>query len=503
MRKLFGHALLLTAILTFPMAGIADKQLQNPALEGNSTQTMESGSHAVTKTTSNATAKAAPVTAPVTALATAPTASHKTDEGATTENKALASELQMGGAKVSETKQAKPDQKEQLKGQSEENKTLFLDMFFLKVQTISDWSGFEFWRISYFGCGFLLAICLSTLIFWIIRKNLILGLFFDREKEWMKVISNGLAFPVPAIVFLSVTYCSALPMILELPHTVFVAVDRILFALLALLVTIALFNLETLLEHYLLRLLPNADHGVNTLVIGVIGKLIKVCFLLIALMLIAENVLSMNVSALLAGAGVIGLAVAFAARETIANFFGSLVIIIDRSFKVGDFIRVEPYAGVVQKLGLRSTILRTLDGHLITVPNKITANSALVNVSERPYIRQAVNIGLVYDTTQEKMERAIAILHEILDHHEGMNAEFPPRIHFNAFNDYSMNIEVITWYHPGDYFLNADFWHRTNLKILARFNEEGLDFAFPTNTTYLAYDPKHKFPASPVTRENP
>jgi len=129
---------------------------------------------------------------------------------------------------------------------------------------------------------------------------------------------------------------------------------------------------------------------------------------------------------------------------------------------------------------------------LASVDVRQVADEAAENIGRRPYIKQVNNFTLVYDTPPNKMERAIEILHEILDGHEGQDPEKPPRVYFNSFNDWALNILVIVWYHPGDYFAFQEWNHKTNLEILRRFNEEGLEFAFPTNTTYLAYDPNRR-----------
>jgi MscS family membrane protein len=202
--------------------------------------------------------------------------------------------------------------------------------------------------------------------------------------------------------------------------------------------------------------------------------------------------LGINITALLAGAGVAGLAVAFAAQDTIANFFGSIMIILDRPFRVGDRIKTSGIDGAVESVGFRSTRVRTLDGHLVTVPNKGLATEMITNISERPYIKQTFNLTIVYDTPPERVERAIRILHELLDGQPCMKEDKPPLISFSSFNDWSLNILVIVWFVPADYAVFMEWCSVTNLEILRRFNAEGIEFAFPTNTTYIAGDSKRR-----------
>jgi MscS family membrane protein len=193
-------------------------------------------------------------------------------------------------------------------------------------------------------------------------------------------------------------------------------------------------------------------------------------------------------SALLAGLGIGGLAVALAAQDTLKNFFGSIMIMLDKPFSVGQRVLVESYDGVVENIGFRSTRVRTLTGHLVTVPNEKMATNAIENVGRRPSIRRLTNITITYDTPPDKVERALEIIREILDNHEGMNPDFPPRVYFSEFNDASLNIMMIYWYFPADYWAYMEFTEKVNLKIMRAFEKEGIEFAFPTTTTYLAHD---------------
>jgi MscS family membrane protein len=193
-------------------------------------------------------------------------------------------------------------------------------------------------------------------------------------------------------------------------------------------------------------------------------------------------------SALLAGLGIGGLAVALAAQDTLKNFFGSIMIMLDKPFSVGQRVLVENYDGVIENIGFRSTRVRTLTGHLVTVPNEKMATNAIENVGRRPHIRRLTNITITYDTPPDKVERALEIIREILDNHDGMHPDFPPRVYFNEFNDASLNIMMIYWYHPADYWAFVEFSEKVNLKIMRAFEKEDIEFAFPTTTTYLSHD---------------
>ncbi|MGD8764321.1 MAG: mechanosensitive ion channel [Desulfobacteraceae bacterium] len=150
---------------------------------------------------------------------------------------------------------------------------------------------------------------------------------------------------------------------------------------------------------------------------------------------------------------------------------------------------VDGHDGPVEEVGLRSTKIRTLEGHLVTVPNGELANKTIQNIGKRPYIRRIVNLTITYDTPSERIDHALELVKDILDNHEGMHEDFPPRVYFNDFNSASLNIMVIYWYHPPNYCDFMAFTERFNREVFRRFSEEGIDFAFPTQTLYLAGDP--------------
>ena len=145
---------------------------------------------------------------------------------------------------------------------------------------------------------------------------------------------------------------------------------------------------------------------------------------------------------------------------------------------------------------------RTLTGHLVTIPNEKLVNSTVENIAKRPHIRWLTNIGITYDTPPEKVEEAVTILETILTDHEGLDPAYPPRVFFNGFNDWSLNIMVIAWYHPPDYWNMQSWLQRTCLEILRRFNQEGIDFAFPTQTVYLANDDARQLKLQMLTGES-
>jgi len=195
-------------------------------------------------------------------------------------------------------------------------------------------------------------------------------------------------------------------------------------------------------------------------------------------------------STLLAGLGIGGLAVALAAQDTLKNFFGSIMIMLDKPFGIGQLVQVEEFKGTVEKIGFRSTRISTIDGHIVTIPNEKIAVGNIKNIDNRSFIRRSANITITCDTPPDKVERAVLLIKEILANHEGMLPDYPPRGFFDEFNDVSLNIMMIYWYSPPDDWKFKAFCEKVNLKIMRAFEAEGIEFAFPTTTTYLAQDNK-------------
>ncbi len=220
----------------------------------------------------------------------------------------------------------------------------------------------------------------------------------------------------------------------------------------------------------------------------VVRKSLRISIVILVLVQIAQILSDKPITSIIAGLGIGGLAIALAAQDSIKNFFGSIVLFVDKPFEIGDRIVIDGHDGPVEMVGFRSTKIRTLDGHLVTVPNGELANKTIQNIGKRPYIKRVANITITYDTPSEKIDGAIEILKGILHNHEGMHADLPPRIFFNEFNPDSLNIIVFYWYHPPDYWEYMAFTEKFNKEVFRRFNEEGIDFAFPTQTVYVAGD---------------
>ncbi len=242
-------------------------------------------------------------------------------------------------------------------------------------------------------------------------------------------------------------------------------------------------------EHLLRRWTAKTDTALDDQLVPLVRKTLRVFIVIIAALFIARNAFKADVGALIAGLGIGGLAFALAAKDTIANVFGSVMILIDRPFRLGDRIKASGHYGRVEEVGFRSTRIRTLEGHLVTIPNASLATTDIENVTQRPAIKRVLNVTVTYDTSPEKLRRGIDILNEMLAaRSEHFLEDSPPKVFFSDFNADSLNIVVYYWFTPADWWEYLAFNHEFNMELLRRYNEEGIEFAFPTQTLYVKQD---------------
>ena len=195
-----------------------------------------------------------------------------------------------------------------------------------------------------------------------------------------------------------------------------------------------------------------------------------------------------NAGALLAGLGIGGLAFAFAAQNSIANIFGTVVIFADRPYKVGDFIRIGDTEGFVEKIGVRSTRIRQLDSNIVTVPNATIADTEIINITESPMRNIRFAVGLLYSHDAEMLERALAEIREICRTHEGLVRDLG-WVHFDQFGASSQDILINVFADTTDMPRYMAIKEGLLLKVRRAMDSIGAGFAFPSRSIYLEDSP--------------
>jgi MscS family membrane protein len=186
----------------------------------------------------------------------------------------------------------------------------------------------------------------------------------------------------------------------------------------------------------------------------------------------------------LAGLGVGGLAVALAARDSLANLLGSMVIMIEKPFRVGHVVRVSGGEGTVEDVGFRSTRIRTVDNSLISIPNNAVVNATVENLSLRTMRRQRFLIQVTYDTPPEKLEELVAHIKQLIADHP-MTNKTNFNVRFNDFGESSLNILVYFHVETTDYATELETREIILLRIMDLAKQLGIDFAFPTRTLVI------------------
>jgi len=214
-----------------------------------------------------------------------------------------------------------------------------------------------------------------------------------------------------------------------------------------------------------------------------VSKTLKMFIAITGVLVVAQN-MGYSIGGLVASLGIGGIAVAMAARDTIANVFGSIMILVDRPFTVGDWIKTSSFEGIVEDVGFRSTRIRTFARTLVNVPNSALANMVIDNIQARSKRRIKMRIGITYSTTPAQMQRAIEGIETILKEHPGVDQSFS-LVKFDEFADSSLSIFLY-------YFSSSTNWAKylqvrqeVNMKIMQLLENLGLEFAFPSRTLYL------------------
>ncbi len=225
------------------------------------------------------------------------------------------------------------------------------------------------------------------------------------------------------------------------------------------------------------------DSSLDDQLVPFISKTLKLFLVVTGILVVAQN-MGYSISGLIASLGIGGIAVAMAAKDTIANLFGSVMLLIDRPFVVGDWIKTSQFEGVVEEIGFRSTRIRTFARTLVNVPNSMLANMVIDNIDARSKRRIKMRIGITYDTTPEQMQQAIAGIERILASHPGVDKDFY-LVKFDNFEDSALSIFLYYFSQSKDWATYLQVRQEVNMQIMQLLDELGLAFAFPSRSLYI------------------
>jgi MscS family membrane protein len=331
------------------------------------------------------------------------------------------------------------------------------------------------WTLA--ALGITASILVAKSVYWMIGHSVkkVTGTTSNRFDD---ILVDTLEEPVVFTLILTGVWYSL--HILKLPDTLSTVLSRAYYVLIIFTAAWLIVRLlDALIETYLVPYVQESEGKLDDQLLPIIRKGLKLTVWIIAAIVALDNA-GYDVKAVLASLGIGGLALALAAKDTLANLFGSFTIFVDKAFLVGDRIQVKGYDGFVREVGIRSTRIQTLDGRMIVIPNQFVADETIVNVTSEPSRKITMDLGLTYDTTPEKIELAMSILREIAS--ENPDTEDDIVTAFTEFGDSALNIRFI-------YYIKKDAGifetqNSINLEILRRFNAQKIEFAYPTQMIF-------------------
>jgi MscS family membrane protein len=245
-------------------------------------------------------------------------------------------------------------------------------------------------------------------------------------------------------------------------------------------------RLTDLLAHRLEMRLAGTSVAVMNSLLLLVRRAFKMIFLAVVVLLVIQS-FGVNVSAILAGIGIGGIALGLGAQKTLENLFGGISVVTDRAFQVGDFCKIGDQQGTVEDIGLRSTRIRTVERTVVTIPNGALANANLENLSRRDKILFRPILGLRYETSADQIRYLLAEIRKLLYQHPKVESS-TARGRLLRFGQQSVDLEVFSYVLTNDYPEFLAIQEDLLLRIMDLIQKAGTSLAFPSQTLYLGKD---------------
>jgi len=344
----------------------------------------------------------------------------------------------------------------------------------------NEWLGVEIWQYLAVFIWLLIGVILRK-IFEFVLDNYIRRITDKTKFTWDDDLLDGVERPsgfIFLMTFFLISYTN-----LQLSVTVNLYLSTIFEVAISVGFVWLFYNLADVFAKYLTVITSKTDNKLDDQLVPLIRKTLRFFIVVMGVILVLQNN-GYNVASLIAGLGIGGLAVALAAKDTLANFFGSITIFADRPFKIGDWIVVGNVEGTVEEVGFRTTRVRTFYNSLVSVPNSQVATTDIDNYGMRQYRRLKTVLNLTYSTTPEQMEAFVEGLKAIVKANKNFRQDFY-EIHFNSFGAHSLDVLVYVFFDVPDWSTELQQRHNFLLEVLRLAKEVGVEFAFPTQTLHV------------------
>ncbi|MFO7776286.1 MAG: mechanosensitive ion channel family protein [Candidatus Hydrogenedentota bacterium] len=271
--------------------------------------------------------------------------------------------------------------------------------------------------------------------------------------------------------------------VLGLPDNVLQTLEGAAKLVTALAAVWAFYRLVDIVGYYITERAAKNQRRFDDLLAPLITRGLKVLAVVYGVVIVSE-IFEITLTSLLAGLGLGGLALALAAQSTVSNIFGSITVLFDRPFQIGDWVKINDVEGTVEVVGMRSTRVRTFYNSLVTIPNADMITATVDNMGARRYRRTYATLGLTYGTSPEKIEAFCEGIREIIRLHPHTRKDFF-EVRFTEFGDDALKIMVYVFHQVPDWSSELRERHRLFIDIIRLAKRVGVEFAFPTQTLYL------------------
>ena len=370
----------------------------------------------------------------------------------------------------------------------------FIESSFLGTDIL--W-GVEVWRLTLALVLLFLGLLSRRIVSWIFTGFLSRRVENTRvqwDDDLVELVPKPVALVVQVLLWFAVAFVLNLP---EEPTNIRMFVIQGLMVALAISVTWVAFRMLDILAKAATRAAGKTETRLDDQVVPLLRKTLKV-FLTVIVAIVVVDKMGYSVASLIASLGIGGLALALAAKDTVANFFGSVVVFTDQPFHVGDWVEFGEVEGVVEEVGMRTTRIRRFDKSLATVPNQTFTNTTIVNHSLRPMRRLRVVIGLGYETTPAQMQTFLASIRTLLAETPALDPETNV-VFFNEMAGSSLNVLAQGFTLSTNFQDFMSTQEEILLRIMTLVEEQGLEIAFPTRTVYFR-DEQWKGEGTPTGR---
>lgn len=309
----------------------------------------------------------------------------------------------------------------------------------------------------------------------------------NTEAEWDDKLFEAIIKPINTFVMIGAVHLAAFLLIFNVERFPAELIGKSYTIFLGFTIIWLVYRLVDVAAHYLDELLAKADEGLRGQFTPLIRRALRIVVVIIGTLTVLATI-GVNITGLVALGGVLGFAFSMGSKDSVAHLVGTINILTDRPYKVGDWITVgDSIDGDVEEIGFRSTKIRMFDKTLMTVPNGTLAGETIKNWSQMPKRRIKMTLGLTYDTTPDQMREALKAIETILNEDEGVDQDYK-LVQFTDFSPSSLDVFLY-------YFSKSTVWkeylevrERVNFKIMDKLTEMGLELAFPTQTLHLKGD---------------